>query len=596
MSVGRNDPCPCGSGKKYKKCCLNKKEEKQTEVSKKDKFQQMKQSLFVKLQSFLDQTASFEQMQQWRFQFKQRTKGLINKDEEEGYFTFWLFFIESIHDNKSLIDLFIDKQSNRLTLDERERLNVWKSLEPRMLQAIDRSAEDVYFQDMLTGEVFPIKGDEDNVPFFIPWMSTVGFVEPLENAYHFIGVRPNGSPNDMKDAIMFVNKESVKEKTDKNKLFNENYPEVLAEFLKKSRHSKQSEEIVEYSKMYTVNDLEAVALHIQQLPNCQLNEWTDENKEVVWTGNHRVYDDNAIKGGIEVADVYGQITMRNDELILKTIDQEHMTELEEMLQPIVSSMTFESDEKRIIGLSSETGKNVITSAPEDALPHFSFYAQHDLLKEIDQVQDDLNGLSVQQLMNQEKKFDVEMWLRQMEYGMYRTALARFNEVSVTMDFNSVRKLLHMPLSPFVTGGASRETAVRYVEYKHTGHELLEKQLPILEDLGFTPDTLAQFFTADFIYFYEEKQQSLSEEELRTYRENLIMLRELLQQKDVSSWRDCTISLWREIILVDYSEVSGMIDDESRDQFVGTIKELLNWMDKESNTSYFYRTLLFLEQY
>jgi len=23
--TGRNDPCPCGSGKKYKKCCLNKK-------------------------------------------------------------------------------------------------------------------------------------------------------------------------------------------------------------------------------------------------------------------------------------------------------------------------------------------------------------------------------------------------------------------------------------------------------------------------------------------------------------------------------------------------------------------------------------------
>jgi uncharacterized protein YecA (UPF0149 family) len=22
--IGRNDPCPCGSGKKYKKCCMNK--------------------------------------------------------------------------------------------------------------------------------------------------------------------------------------------------------------------------------------------------------------------------------------------------------------------------------------------------------------------------------------------------------------------------------------------------------------------------------------------------------------------------------------------------------------------------------------------
>nr|WP_243153161.1 SEC-C metal-binding domain-containing protein [Clostridium botulinum] len=24
IKVGRNDPCPCGSGKKYKKCCLRK--------------------------------------------------------------------------------------------------------------------------------------------------------------------------------------------------------------------------------------------------------------------------------------------------------------------------------------------------------------------------------------------------------------------------------------------------------------------------------------------------------------------------------------------------------------------------------------------
>jgi uncharacterized protein YecA (UPF0149 family) len=22
--IGRNDPCPCGSGKKYKKCCIHK--------------------------------------------------------------------------------------------------------------------------------------------------------------------------------------------------------------------------------------------------------------------------------------------------------------------------------------------------------------------------------------------------------------------------------------------------------------------------------------------------------------------------------------------------------------------------------------------
>ena len=24
LEIGRNDPCSCGSGKKYKKCCINK--------------------------------------------------------------------------------------------------------------------------------------------------------------------------------------------------------------------------------------------------------------------------------------------------------------------------------------------------------------------------------------------------------------------------------------------------------------------------------------------------------------------------------------------------------------------------------------------
>ena len=27
MKVGRNEPCPCGSGKKYKQCCLGKESE-----------------------------------------------------------------------------------------------------------------------------------------------------------------------------------------------------------------------------------------------------------------------------------------------------------------------------------------------------------------------------------------------------------------------------------------------------------------------------------------------------------------------------------------------------------------------------------------
>ena len=34
IKIGRNDPCPCGSGKKYKRCCLNAKNPKPVNIEK----------------------------------------------------------------------------------------------------------------------------------------------------------------------------------------------------------------------------------------------------------------------------------------------------------------------------------------------------------------------------------------------------------------------------------------------------------------------------------------------------------------------------------------------------------------------------------
>ena len=35
--IGRNDPCPCGSGKKYKKCCINSQNDFDFESTPKEK-------------------------------------------------------------------------------------------------------------------------------------------------------------------------------------------------------------------------------------------------------------------------------------------------------------------------------------------------------------------------------------------------------------------------------------------------------------------------------------------------------------------------------------------------------------------------------
>lgn len=54
--IGRNDPCPCGSGKKYKKCCFLKIDEAETKDLEYSKFQNTRMSAKGKLL----ETAEFE--------------------------------------------------------------------------------------------------------------------------------------------------------------------------------------------------------------------------------------------------------------------------------------------------------------------------------------------------------------------------------------------------------------------------------------------------------------------------------------------------------------------------------------------------------
>lgn len=43
MAVGRNDPCPCGSGQKFKNCCLQKQNVEEMAAYKREQFYQAKQ-------------------------------------------------------------------------------------------------------------------------------------------------------------------------------------------------------------------------------------------------------------------------------------------------------------------------------------------------------------------------------------------------------------------------------------------------------------------------------------------------------------------------------------------------------------------------
>lgn len=88
--INRNDPCPCGSGKKYKNCCMNQSKESTTPNALEKLKQRMKQKVHVIQSGFVDFTEkTFEQAIRRGFKEERppepETNELLKDKFPEGY-------------------------------------------------------------------------------------------------------------------------------------------------------------------------------------------------------------------------------------------------------------------------------------------------------------------------------------------------------------------------------------------------------------------------------------------------------------------------------------------------------------------------------
>jgi ribosomal protein S20 len=126
---GRNDPCPCGSGKKYKNCCLNR-----------DRTRRIRESAWRSdEQATLDKLLAFAQRPEWNPQytvafnlFWNGTYGMVGLNvldhEEVGRFLDWYLYDYRLEGSaKRLIELFAEETESRLLAAERERVRAWQS-------------------------------------------------------------------------------------------------------------------------------------------------------------------------------------------------------------------------------------------------------------------------------------------------------------------------------------------------------------------------------------------------------------------------------------------------------------------------------------
>ncbi|WP_315167770.1 SEC-C domain-containing protein [Metaclostridioides mangenotii] len=152
--LGRNELCPCGSGKKYKKCCMNKDLISERAARKVGLSQKEYTDLYTRLYNYSKQ-------EKFKDEFEKAKEAFFIMDDEEINSKFEVFFntyfiqdhiMELNNVNKVITVDFFEENKNTLTQVD---IDILKSLFESYLsvyEIMDMSSGKVKLKDCLTGD------------------------------------------------------------------------------------------------------------------------------------------------------------------------------------------------------------------------------------------------------------------------------------------------------------------------------------------------------------------------------------------------------------------------------------------------------------
>jgi len=157
--VGRNDPCPCGSGKKYKKCCMRKEEaaaEKKTAQSAAEKRAFNLYEGFV-ARKYKRELRAF--LEKWMERFEEvlgeRGEGVDGATALGEIF----LFTASTPEGRPLSEEFLRTKGRNLSREEREILASLSRSYPSLFEVleVDEERGELAFRDLFTGETLRVR-------------------------------------------------------------------------------------------------------------------------------------------------------------------------------------------------------------------------------------------------------------------------------------------------------------------------------------------------------------------------------------------------------------------------------------------------------
>lgn len=574
MSVNRNQPCPCGSGKKYKKCCIHKENVIQLHEVKEERFYQQKQKVVEKLKPFLDQKLSFNELSKLETEFKERTNRIISEKLSQPFFRFWLQFFYRFENGLRGIEWFYEENHSKLLPAELAMLKKWIELRPTLVQAIEIQDEVVIFEDVLTKKTYPVANSKENLFEAIPWYGTFGLVEEYEDKFYFNGVRSYIGPKQIERTTQKIKELVAETNLTIDEVMLSFFPEILAESLqdKLSSEDEKQKVLTEYFATFKVKSAVEALSYFAQHP-----EIDQQDNIYNWTGNWEAYRDSELVQQIGIGEVFGSFSIEKDVITFNTFSEPNLEEFTQLLENNLDVERVNVEEKHLTIPFNAEVRNLVLSMDKTVPGYFSLYAQQSKLLEVDAPIPAYDDLSLRQLVEQGREKDADLWLKQSEYDLYRHVFEQFKKIDITADFNTIRRQLNLPLSPFVTGGGARSTSL-------VG-SIKSEDINLLEELGFTPTTVNHFYTNDILNFYKEKTVGKGKATVRKYQLALHDFRAVLEQIDLTNWNQFNQSIWEELISVLYPNMFESMNKTQIKDFLSTLKAFTKMLDERYDTNF-----------
>jgi hypothetical protein len=156
--VGRNEPCPCGSGKKFKKCCERVVTLAAAEKAREARESQLKNELLSELNRWFNQRVSEEKQLEWADRFKKLLQFRMDQPIPKEFstsFRLWLLFDAPCLNRKRPVEVW---SSTLCNAPQKERLaRNFSESKFTCYEVVKREEEHIVLKSLENGQEYEVK-------------------------------------------------------------------------------------------------------------------------------------------------------------------------------------------------------------------------------------------------------------------------------------------------------------------------------------------------------------------------------------------------------------------------------------------------------